>query len=409
MKRLVKSLIAIGVVLSVIVVAGLEMAQAAPIELKVLGLSTKTKSGFVYPEKNAYVIQEIERKYGIRLIPVEVPENDQQQLTIMLASGDLPDMFMIYKTMTDLFLKEGVCRLITFEEWEKYAPTWRKIFSDPAYKRLPVYEDQKGVWGMPHIGYYYKGTFFSSQTLMQVVRLDWLKKLGLSLPANLDEYTAMLKAFTENDPDGNGQKDTWGTAISGKREAEISEQVQFAYWAMGGHGILGQTELVDGQLTLTDITETYKKTLQYLAEMFAKGYIYPDVNIDRYQGIFPLVENSKIGAHGTTFTWIMPKYRPNAYYDNLQKKVPGAELEMLKPYSTVNVASQVWAYWGFRKDISQEKFEAGMKLLELQLTDETYASSGAARKGPILQSIRRPAWQNIPKPTRISPNRRRKA
>lgn len=50
----------------------------------------------------------------------------------------------------------------------------------------------------------YRGVDIARQGL--IYRKDWADKLGLKPPANMDELYAMAKAFTENDPDGNGKK-----------------------------------------------------------------------------------------------------------------------------------------------------------------------------------------------------------
>ncbi len=42
------------------------------------------------------------------------------------------------------------------------------------------------------------------------IRTDWLENLGLEMPTTLDELRAVLVAFREQDPDGNGAKDTYG-------------------------------------------------------------------------------------------------------------------------------------------------------------------------------------------------------
>ena len=39
------------------------------------------------------------------------------------------------------------------------------------------------------------------------VRQDWLDKLGLKAPQNVDELYTVLKAFRDRDPNGNGKKD----------------------------------------------------------------------------------------------------------------------------------------------------------------------------------------------------------
>lgn len=45
-------------------------------------------------------------------------------------------------------------------------------------------------------------------------RKDWADNLGLSAPTNTDELYEMFKAFTEQDPDGNGKDDTIGVAVA---------------------------------------------------------------------------------------------------------------------------------------------------------------------------------------------------
>ena len=46
-----------------------------------------------------------------------------------------------------------------------------------------------------------------------MIRKDWLAKLGLKEPQTVDDLYTIAKAFTEQDPDGNGKKDTYGLII----------------------------------------------------------------------------------------------------------------------------------------------------------------------------------------------------
>lgn len=46
------------------------------------------------------------------------------------------------------------------------------------------------------------------------IRNDWLKKLDLEVPTTPEELLKVAKAFTEQDPDGNGKADTYGTGLS---------------------------------------------------------------------------------------------------------------------------------------------------------------------------------------------------
>ena len=47
--------------------------------------------------------------------------------------------------------------------------------------------------------------FYSS--MVPVIRADWMKNLGLSMPSTIDEYKDVLRAFRDQDANGNGEKD----------------------------------------------------------------------------------------------------------------------------------------------------------------------------------------------------------
>lgn len=55
----------------------------------------------------------------------------------------------------------------------------------------------------------------SAQAHVLFVRRDWREKLGLPPPRNWADLAALAKAFTERDPDGNGQADTYGFVLPG--------------------------------------------------------------------------------------------------------------------------------------------------------------------------------------------------
>ena len=55
----------------------------------------------------------------------------------------------------------------------------------------------------------------SAQAHVLFIRKDWRTTLGLPVPQSWDEVAAMSRAFTERDPDGNGQADTYGLVFPG--------------------------------------------------------------------------------------------------------------------------------------------------------------------------------------------------
>lgn len=45
---------------------------------------------------------------------------------------------------------------------------------------------------------------------VMLIRQDWLDRLDLKAPTTIEEFEQVIAAFTNEDPDGNGKKDTYG-------------------------------------------------------------------------------------------------------------------------------------------------------------------------------------------------------
>ena len=78
-----------------------------------------------------------------------------------------------------------------------------------------------------------------------------MDKLGIESVTNLEEFEAMLEAFTKQDPDGNGVDDTYG--IHG------GQRYRFNY-VWGAYGIMPDSYIVrDDKTVFTSVTDEYKE------------------------------------------------------------------------------------------------------------------------------------------------------
>ncbi|MWV43895.1 extracellular solute-binding protein [Paenibacillus sp. HJL G12] len=104
-----------------------------------------------------------------------------------------------------------------------------------------------------------------------VIRKDWLDKLGLAVPKTTDELMAVAKAFTEQDPDGNGKKDTTGFM-------DRSDLIYGAFKTLSSYFGTPNNWKVgdDGKMTPEFDTEEYVKTMDYMKELYDNGYINQD-------------------------------------------------------------------------------------------------------------------------------------
>ncbi len=123
----------------------------------------------------------------------------RQILGATFATGDLPDLVEIQNNDYLSYAKSG--NLIPLEDYIESSSAFKDI--DPAL--IEAYRLKDGhIYGVPT---------YNGGGCVTYIRKDWLDNLGLDVPATWNEYYEVLKAFTYDDPDGNGVNDTMGLTL----------------------------------------------------------------------------------------------------------------------------------------------------------------------------------------------------
>ena len=99
-------------------------------------------------------------------------------------------------------------------------------------------------------------------------RTDWAEKLGLSEPKTIEDVYNMMKAFTEQDPDGDGLNNTYGLAMC--KYTGPFDIIQS--WFGCGNGWVEQ----GGKLVPVHQTAEYKEALKWMKKMYEEKLIAPD-------------------------------------------------------------------------------------------------------------------------------------
>ncbi len=149
-------------------------------------------------------------------------------------------------------------------------------------------------------------------------RKDWLDKVGLGVPQTIDEFGEVLRAFAKDDPDGNGQADTYGRTLY--TTIRFDDDIFHAFGVAVGHHMNGFWRERDGQLALDWVHPQMKDALAWLRDAWADGAFHPDsISI-------PL-------GHGSDAFWagqVGNAYSAWVSFDNntnqVQKTTPEAEL-----------------------------------------------------------------------------------
>lgn len=151
-------------------------------------------------------IQEIENKTGVK-IDYQHPAQGQagEQFNLMMASKSLPDVVEYtwnnYPGGAQKAIKDG--KIIPLNDYLDDAPNFKKLLDENPEWRRQASTDDGDIIGFPFIRPVRKLQTHSGP----VVRKDWLDKLDLPIPRTIDEWYTVLKAFKEQDPNGNGKAD----------------------------------------------------------------------------------------------------------------------------------------------------------------------------------------------------------
>ena len=209
--------------------------------------------------------QELDKRLGVTFDVAFVPYAQYGEITATtLAGGDIPDLFYINESVNAAHLLQAISQgafadLTDYLTGDAVAAYPNLAAIDPAvYRNIAI--DGK-VYGIPKLVPRFDNPPF--------YRADWAAALDLAKPTNADEFFAMMTAFTENDPDGNGNPDTWGLGgVDGG-------------WNVGNIGRMfrvpnGWRLEADGTLTKDIETDEYRQTVEFCRRMQDAGLYHPD-------------------------------------------------------------------------------------------------------------------------------------
>lgn len=158
-------------------------------------------------------------------------------------------------------------------------------------------------------------------------RVDWAEKVGITeAPETIDEVYDMIYKFAKEDPDGNGQEDTYGMELCKYTGPFDIIQTWF--------GVGNQWVEQDGQLVPVHQTEEYMEAINWLRKLVEEGLVRKD---------FAAVDSStwgdgiKKGEAGVFVDVLDTGKRTHSYYEsnNVMSVVNPEE------YATINYVGAV--------------------------------------------------------------------
>lgn len=196
-----------------------------------------------------------------------------ERKNILFASGDLPDIFFHSSFSASDIIRYGQVgkQFIPLNDLiDKYAPNIKKAFEENPRLKAAVTSPDGNIYSLPS---YFK---YPQLTWNRVfIHTDWLNKLGLKEPETLDDLYAVLKAFKEKDPNGNGKADeiplggSWGHGFE-------ERMIVTAALGFNQPGFMGMA-VKDGKVVLPEADPLYGEYLKYMNKLYSEGLMDKDI------------------------------------------------------------------------------------------------------------------------------------
>ena len=238
-------------------------------------------------------VQEAEKLTNVHIKWILVPQESQtEKKNLLLASGDLPEVFMGALNENDLMTYGPQGAFVKLSDYlADYAPNFQQICAENEGLLQALTMPDGNIYSFPKLStnpYHYTHSMF-------FFRKAWLDQLGKSAPINTDELYELLLAMKNTDLNGNG----------------IADEIPLANYSINGFGgayglcTRGSANRVDvdpvtGALRYTRASDDYKNLLMYLNKLYTEGLLDPECFTASTTTITAKAANKVIGAFNNT-------------------------------------------------------------------------------------------------------------
>mgnify|MGYP004463723841 FL=1 len=245
----------------------------------------------------------IQEKTNVKINFEEIPDTEwDTKVNLLIASDELPDAF-IYGGFSAAELadygSQGVFLALNdiIEEHGHYV---KQVFDQQ--EALPgAYTALDGnIYTLPDINECYH-CFYSMRAW---INQQWLTNLGLEYPNTVDEFVNVLRAFKEQDANGNGDPND-EIPFSGNATSWNSTIYPFLLNSFLHYDTSNLSVKEDGTVIFTPIQPEFKEGLQWIASLIDEGLIEKEALTQTEEQLKTKGSNLDIALLGgfTSATW----------------------------------------------------------------------------------------------------------
>lgn len=191
--------------------------------------------------------------------------------TILLTGGELPDAFMGSICFTESDILTNIGTFIALDDYiDEYMPNFKRILESDSTMRALATSADGHIYGLPS-----RKPCRPTVANQMFINQTWLDNLGLEMPATYDEFVDVLRAFREQDANGNGDPNDEIPYGEGYADSVMLFCLPFGV-TPGGDGTYSMT-VKDGRAVFIPTSEEYKEGIAAMRKCYAEGLIDAEI------------------------------------------------------------------------------------------------------------------------------------
>ncbi|MAS33738.1 MAG: ABC transporter substrate-binding protein [Anaerolineaceae bacterium] len=250
-------------------------------------------------------------KTGVQLeIEVTPPASGggmNEALSLVLASGDLPDIilgFDIPLSTLSVYGSQGLFLPLN-DLIDQYGFHIQEVYEGSPLVEPLIMSPDGNIYGLPQVNECYH--CYYSQRLY--INQQWLDNLGLEMPQTTEDFFNVLVAFKEQDANGNGDPNDEipfaAAATGGNTNLDGFLMNPFVYSEQFNNRYL---MMEDGVIAPAINTEGWREGLRYLNQMYQAGLFGEESFTQEHTQMRQLIENESAALLGA-----LPAHNPSVF------------------------------------------------------------------------------------------------
>lgn len=291
-------------------------ATGFPVAKEKITLKLMGSKGPLHGEwKDMEVMKKMEQLTNIGFefeTPIETAYAERKNLA--LAGGDYPDIFYcggITIQDEETYGPQGV--FLALENYiDKYGPHIKKVLEENPEIRKAITASDGHIYSLPYI---VRTKTIAANILY--INMEWLSNAGKTKPGTVDEFYDVLKAFKENDPNKNGQKDEiplsfWKQVAAGPGNIKGLFH-PFFYAAFSGQAGGPNFDLQGDKVIYNPVEPAFKDYLAYIRKLYSEGLLENEMFTQTLEQYMAKYKEGKMGISAVSLSTVLKPGEPAPY------------------------------------------------------------------------------------------------